>query len=525
MPRIVAVALALVVLFGCRTQPAPSPEIVEAPPPPAAEPESTAPPNTVDYDSPALQTLRPAQMQQDLAYIVESVSAIHPAAVAGFTEDGAAVIDEVASELIRPLSVATYRARITEVFATLDDGHTGLSIPAELVGPSFPLIWLADGLYAHADVPGDRPATTGPSFPGGEPTRAVPTDAPNGEVSGLKAGDRILAIAGVPMHGIESVIGRYLLGSESLAGTRPRAVDLLFSDLALATIGVDPARTHVSVEVLRGDRLVEVQIRRLTDSGTIVPSYTESPEYALVPGSRHRFPRAPGRITVPQVRILPDSDVAYIRFDECRPGPEFDEALRELFTATTMERLSAVVVDLRFNRGGDSHVTGRFLRYLGVRDYPSFTRITRYSAAAAEQYGHSRTEGAQIVRNPEVSLAPLQYPSLVFTGQVYVLVSEHTAGAATWFATIMKENGFAVLVGEPTGMPSGGYGEPVRLSTPQLGLEFDVSHAQFITPIGDAGRFTAGLSPDVLVRTRIEDVLSGFDRQMAYVVERARRGR
>jgi C-terminal processing protease CtpA/Prc len=327
------------------------------------------------------------------------------------------------------------------------------------------------------------------------------------------------------MHGIEAVLSRFILGSDSPARTHTHAVDLLFSDLLLATIGVDLTRTHVPVEVLRGDRVVKLQVRRLTDSGTIVPSYTEPPEYALVTRSRHRFPRAAGRLTRPQVRILPDSDVAYIRLDECRPGAELDQALRELFTATTMERLSAVVVDLRFNTGGDSRVTARFLRYLGIRNYPSFTRITRYSPAAAEQYGHRRTEGFDIVRNPEVSLDPLQYPSLVFTGQVYVLISRYTAGAATWFATIMKENGFGVLVGEPTGTPPGGYGEPVAITTPQVGLELGVSHSQFVTPVGDDGRLSTGLSPDVLVETRIEDVLTGFDRQTAYVVERARRGR
>lgn len=524
MPRILVVSLSLMVLLGCTSQPAPAPQI-GAPLPPVAEPEPQTPPNMIDYDSPVLRELEPEQMQQDLSDIVEAMRAIHPALVDGFSEKQAGAIDRAASELTRPLPLATYRALITESLASLDDDQTGLTIPEAFLGPSLPLIWLADGLYAYADLPGDRPVTPGPAFPAGETTRNHSKEASIEEDSGLKAGDLILSIAGVPLYGIEAVLSRFILGSDSPVGTHRHAVDLLFSDLLLATIGVDPARTHVSVEVLRGDRVVDLQVRRLTDSGSVVPSYTESPEYVLVSGSSHRFPRAPGRLTTPQVRILPDNDVAYIRLDECRPGPELVHALRELFTATTMERLSAVVVDLRFNRGGDSRVTGSFLRYLGVRNYPSFTRITRYSPAAAEQFGHRRTEGFDIARNPEATLAPVQYPSLLFTGQVYVLVSRYTSGAATWFATIMKEDEFGVLVGEPTGTPPGGYGEPVTITTPQLGFELGVSHSQFMTPTGDDGRLSTGLSPDVLVETSIEDVLSGFDRQMAYVVERARRGR
>ena len=467
-------------------------------------------------------------MQTDLASVVDALSEVHPATVDGLAAEQASAIDRAAAELTAQLPLSSYRALLSQVLASMGDGASRLAVPRELRAPVFPLVWLADGLYVYADVPGDRPATS--RRPIGAAAAAVHrtgSSAPERDQSpaGLREGDKILSIGGVSVDGLADVLGRFVLGGPTRTAVRSDGVDLVFSDLLLMNVGIDPSLSHVSVEVVRGEEILQPAIRRVTDEGRLVPSYSDVPSYAVVEGSRHRFPRAADHLTAPEVRILPASDVAYIRFDRCRVGDEYNEALRELFTATTMERLSAVIVDLRFNVGGDPRVLNEFLRYLGVREYQSYGTVTRFSPAAAKQFGHRRTEGGDVLRDPVVSLDRLQYPSLVFNGQVYVLISEHTAGAAARFASVIKDQELGLLIGEQTGTSYAGFGDAVNLETPSLAIGFSVPHRLFISPTGDRGTYSGTVSPDVSVTTTIGDVLSGFDRQVAYAVRRAGRGR
>jgi hypothetical protein len=490
------------VVAGCATSPDPQPQPKE----PTAEP-STLPTEEppVIYESSAARLISPADAKRDLEFVKRSLLDIHPALIDGFSSDQLDVLAEIDSAIADPLPYAALLSQLNKLLQTIGDRHTTLALHEELRGPRLPLVWLDSGLFAYADV--DQP------------------DAGSAFADHLQAGDELISISGVPVGALVKTVENALLVTGTRQDTRALPPDLLFSDAVRVLLGLAPGAVAVSAEVLRDGALVDITIDRMTPMGQPAPYAFEPPTYRLAPGSRHVFPRQAGALGAPQVRVLADHSVGYLRFDHCRLNPEYRTALKELFTATTMERLSAVVVDLRFNRGGDSRVTQAFLRYLGVREYPTFTRITRYSPQAAEQRGYHRTGGIDTVPNPVERIEPLKYPSLVFNGRVYILVSNHTASSANWFASIVKQNGFGLVVGEPTGSAPAGYGDIILLATPALQIPFSVSHKQFITPAGDDGTYYRSVPPDIIVPTTITDVLTGFDAQMAYVLERARRGR
>jgi len=124
---------------------------------------------------------------------------------------------------------------------------------------------------------------------------------------------------------------------------------------------------------------------------------------------------------------------------------------------------------------------------------------------------------------PMLDPEPVADTWLQFEGTVYILTSPWTGSAANWFVTLTKEHGWGTIVGEPTGVvPSGKYGNPVALSTPQLGWQLRISSAQFVLENHGDGTYVRSVTPDALVRTSIDDILERRDPQMAYVTERVR---
>lgn len=122
-----------------------------------------------------------------------------------------------------------------------------------------------------------------------------------------------------------------------------------------------------------------------------------------------------------------------------------------------------------------------------------------------------------------IQLQPPDSGEAGLEAEIYVLVSNHTHSSANWFATIVQENEVGTIVGEPTGNPAGHFGDVLLFETPITHLQFSVSHKHFSPPSGDPADYVRTLGPDVIVETTIEDVLGGFDRQLAYVIDRHRR--
>lgn len=496
-PRWAALLLCVALLAACATgreaevPPATvEPPATKEPPTPADAPDE--PLRVTGYRSPAMRLTSADDIRGDLVYLRDSLSRIHPALVDGYTVEQDRAIEEVLSRADAPRPFIDVLALMSSVVRTVGDEITAVEIPDDVLGPSMPVIALGGRfggqLVAYA------------------------------EAGALLPGDRILSVAGAGLDTAQAIL-RHKLGLTEITGT------LLLSDALLSLLGFDLTRVEVPLTVYRAGETAEIRVARLTPEGEPAAYRFDPPSYRLTPSSRHHLPRRPASLHAPVVRVLSRHNCAYLRFDECALTPEYDEALRELFTATTMERLSTVVIDLRFNRGGDLRVLREFLRYLGAGEYIDFASVTRHSATAAESEGYRKDDGVEIARSEPRRLEPLRFPSLVFDGQVYVLVSRHTSGAAVRFASVVKDQDFGLVVGEPTAEGPAGFADPIRVQTPALEIPVSVSHKHFATPAGDDGRYSLTLSPDVIVEVRAEDVVSGFDPQLAYVLERAMRGR
>ncbi|HLJ28580.1 MAG TPA: hypothetical protein VKY85_17870 [Candidatus Angelobacter sp.] len=165
---------------------------------------------------------------------------------------------------------------------------------------------------------------------------------------------------------------------------------------------------------------------------------------------------------------LPDSQTLYIQYNRCQNDPHlpFADFAKDLFTFADGHTLQRVVIDLRFNGGGNSTVINPLLEGL-----------------------KSRT-------------------ALSARGHLYGLMGRATFSSGFLAAINLRDDLAAILVGEPSGEKPNSYGEVKTLTLPNTQLEVQYSTKFFkIVKHKDP----QALAPDIVVRGSLEDALAGRD--------------
>ena len=160
----------------------------------------------------------------------------------------------------------------------------------------------------------------------------------------------------------------------------------------------------------------------------------------------------------------------YVQYNEVvqASGSTSITELADEIDATLDERgTGRVVVDLRYNPGGNDRTYGPLLRVLTT------------------------------------------HPTLERPGSLVVLIGRQTFSAAVLFATELDEQTNAVFVGEPTGGSPNLYANPRTLTLPNSGIVVNVS-SQYFEGGGPSDRRDA-ITPDVAITTGVDDLLVGRD--------------
>jgi hypothetical protein len=169
---------------------------------------------------------------------------------------------------------------------------------------------------------------------------------------------------------------------------------------------------------------------------------------------------------------LADSHSLYIQYKRCRNDPKksFKAFTRELFRFVddlrAPEKIERVIVDLRFNSGGDSSVVEPLLQGLQSR------------------------------------------PRLSAKGRLYVLIGRGTFSSGMMAAVNFREDLHAILFGEASGSRPNEYGEVKTLTLPNSKIEIRYT-TKYFRLLEDSDPLT--LEPDVPIQRSIADFLSGQD--------------
>jgi hypothetical protein len=175
---------------------------------------------------------------------------------------------------------------------------------------------------------------------------------------------------------------------------------------------------------------------------------------------------------------LPDSKALYVQYNRCQIDPKlaFKDFARDLFGAADAQPVERVVIDLRFNGGGNSIVI-----------YPLQAGLKSRSGLASH---------------------------------VYVLIGPGTFSSGQDNALDLRRNLGAILVGEPTGGKVNSYGEVGEFKLPNSGLRVQYSTRFFKVIENDN---SPALEPDIQVPRTLDDALAGRDPVLDAALRHSRR--
>jgi hypothetical protein len=167
-------------------------------------------------------------------------------------------------------------------------------------------------------------------------------------------------------------------------------------------------------------------------------------------------------------RHLPESDGIYIQYNNCRndKGKPFQKFVDEVFDLIDRNPGTRIVLDVRFNGGGNESVLNPFIEAVKER------------------------------------------PSVNTTGKLFVIIGRGTYSSALQNAITLSLETNAILVGEPTGGKPNHYGEVRSFKLPNVGLRVQYSTRYWINyPGGDP----LSLEPDMAAVVTVADLLAGRD--------------
>jgi hypothetical protein len=387
------------------------------------------------YPTPAAD--RDGRWQQDVDYLASQLAALHANAFHSLSQPVfQAQVDALRGD-ISTMDDASILARMAAIAASLGDGHTQALVYQPGLFQLYPLQlrWYADDLVVTAAHPdyveavGTRVLQIGNTAVSAAFDAVTPFIA-HDNAQQLRSGSQlslrtpeILAAAGV------------------LTGTGSASYLFEPRDGAPFTLDLVPASVDdASVAWVRYYDVLNIE----------PPLRTQNPD------ANYWY------------TYLADSQAIYFHYFRCdddpaQPFADFTREMMEFIDANPVRRL---IVDLRFNGGGNSEVINPFLDAVRAR-------------------------------------AALNAP-----GSLYVLIGAGTFSSAMQNAIDFKTQTNAILLGEPTGGKPNGYGEVRTFVLPNSQLEIQYSTFFFNNMPGYAGD---AVMPDIDAAITWDDLLNGLD--------------
>ncbi|MBU1534240.1 hypothetical protein KKF84_02910 [Myxococcota bacterium] len=204
--------------------------------------------------------------------------------------------------------------------------------------------------------------------------------------------------------------------------------------------------------------------------------------------------------------------IARLQINTFSGKPEFLAFLDRSMAAIARRRSEIVILDLRWNTGGDSRLgdlllsrffTGNFVQNLKVDIKVSALTKQRYRSLP----GLVATPAGEMYHAFSY-LGPLKKMRLKKgIAQMYLLTGSHTFSSGVMFAAAFRNFTDGRILGEETGGLANHFGDMLRVVLPHSKLVLTVSHKRFVTMFGETG----GVKPHELIIPALDDYFQDGD--------------
>jgi C-terminal processing protease CtpA/Prc len=210
--------------------------------------------------------------------------------------------------------------------------------------------------------------------------------------------------------------------------------------------------------------------------------------------------------------------IAYLR-----PGPfyaideetleDFEAFIDESFEAFIEEGATDLLIDLRFNPGGDNSFSDPMIAWFADQPFRFASRFvvktSQQTRVGLEALSRTYPDGisaqmlAAMLEHKEGETFDFEIPFVEprangYRKRVWVLINRHSYSNATSVAAIVQDYAFATVLGEETADLPSSYASSARFKLPETAIEVTYPKAYFVRPNG-VESLNQGVVPDVSI--------------------------
>lgn len=203
--------------------------------------------------------------------------------------------------------------------------------------------------------------------------------------------------------------------------------------------------------------------------------------------------------------------------------PSFSDFIDKMDADLKQHHIRKLVVDMRYNGGGNSMLGDQLLQYLGVDTdsiikYKTFVRKSDFLFKCMPKfYVSSKSKSGEPVLMGDFENLPF-LPKIKnhFEGKVIFIQGQNTFSSANYLLTTMKDNHLFQIIGTPTSQKPTCFGDVLPVELPFTGTKGYISHSFFERP--DVSRNEEDcLYPDFHIPVSMNERLKGIDKCWEWV--------
>ncbi|MEW9797337.1 S41 family peptidase [Alteromonas sp. CYL-A6] len=432
-----------------------------------------------DLSNPGLtdQKIAPEKLYDDIDAFIAGVTERHPAYsryadISQIHQQAA----RIKAGLIRPLTRVEFFREVGTLSHYFNDGHTFLLWPYQeyqalkeegaLMFP-FALDVFPSGIFVKYDYHA------------------------NGQT--LRKGTRLLRINDVNVETIFSHAQQFVGGETELL--RKHVVAARFPMMLWAVYGfVD----RFDLDVQTSDNIHQISIR---------PDDNWQPASQPDIGSDFAY------------RVL-SKDTGYLKVATFDVSPDwFEDFVDATFLQIRQQGIKTLIIDIRENGGGNTDTASYLARHLADQPFRMISSLReRLNTDNRGLFNYRGEVGDMLQEEWGEWLDPVD-DSRRFSGNAYVLISPLTYSSAIVFATAVKDNAMATLVGRQTGGYANQTAQGNLFNLPHSELRAYVATRLLVRP--DGSTEVSGVKPDIRVTITSEQISAGTDADIQAAVEHA----
>jgi len=200
---------------------------------------------------------------------------------------------------------------------------------------------------------------------------------------------------------------------------------------------------------------------------------------------KHRMPQSPKQAPgqAYSFKLSANNQAAIMDFRSFNNPEKMKIFADSMFRTLREKNIKNLIIDLRYNGGGNSVVGDVLFRYISPKPFQQMGKtLIRITPTTARLIGENSTAPGWYFYNAEASnelIPPLTKEEGHYEGNVYLLISHHTFSSAGSFAWAFKHFGMGTVIGEESGGMNVCFGDILRYKLPISGLYCTISFKRF----------------------------------------------